>query len=92
MSKRVLLGLAIALALNGAAVAAAPNAADRLAQAVKAYEASGAGEDDGEGGPTMRQQPRASAGGEGRRGGEVVCAHDAHDGRTGAAARRLPVG
>lgn len=50
MSKRVLLGLALALALNGVAVAAAPNAANRLAQAVKAYEASGAGEDDGEGG------------------------------------------
>ncbi|HWW25631.1 MAG TPA: DUF885 family protein, partial [Caulobacter sp.] len=50
MSKRVLLGLAIALALNGAAVAATPGASDRLAQAVKAYEASGAGENDGEGG------------------------------------------
>jgi len=55
MSKRVLLGLAIALALNGAAVAATPkadaaSASERLAQAVKAYEASGAGEDDGEGG------------------------------------------
>jgi uncharacterized protein (DUF885 family) len=50
MSKRVLLGLALALALNGVAVAAAPSAADRLAQAVKAYEAAGAGEDDGEGG------------------------------------------
>jgi uncharacterized protein (DUF885 family) len=50
MSKRVLLGLALAMLLNGAAVAAAPSAADRLAQAVKAYEASGAGEDDGEGG------------------------------------------
>ena len=50
MSKRGLLGLALALMLNGAAVAAAPRAADRLAQAVKAYEASGAGEDDGEGG------------------------------------------
>jgi uncharacterized protein (DUF885 family) len=53
MSKRVLLGLALVLALNGAAVAATPkgpSAADKLAQAVKAYEASGAGEDDGEGG------------------------------------------
>ncbi|MBO9560839.1 MAG: DUF885 family protein [Caulobacter sp.] len=53
MSKRVLLGLALVLALNGAAVAATPkgpSAADRLAQAVKAYEAAGAGEDDGEGG------------------------------------------
>jgi uncharacterized protein (DUF885 family) len=50
MSKRVLLGLALALALNSAAVAAAPTAADKLAQAVKAYEAAGAGEDDGEGG------------------------------------------
>jgi uncharacterized protein (DUF885 family) len=50
MSKRVLLGLALALALNGVAVAATPAAANRLAQAVKAYEASGAGEDDGEGG------------------------------------------
>jgi uncharacterized protein (DUF885 family) len=50
MSKRVLLGLALAMLLNGAAVAATPSAADRLAQAVKAYEASGAGEDDGEGG------------------------------------------
>ena len=50
MSKRGLLGLALALMLNGVAVAAAPRAADRLAQAVKAYEASGAGEDDGEGG------------------------------------------
>jgi uncharacterized protein (DUF885 family) len=50
MSKRVLLGLVLALMLNGAAVAAALTAADRLAQAVKAYEASGAGEDDGEGG------------------------------------------
>jgi uncharacterized protein (DUF885 family) len=50
MSKRVLLGLALALALNGVAVAAAPSAADKLAQAVKAYEAAGAGEDDGEGG------------------------------------------
>jgi hypothetical protein len=41
MSKRVLLGLAIALALNGAAVAATPkadaaSASERLAQAVKA--------------------------------------------------------
>ncbi|EJL27615.1 hypothetical protein PMI01_03740 [Caulobacter sp. AP07] len=55
MSKRVLLGLALAMLLNGAAVAAAPSvaatsASGRLAQAVKAYEASGAGEDDGEGG------------------------------------------
>jgi uncharacterized protein (DUF885 family) len=50
MSKRVLLGLALAMVLNGAAMAAAPGAADKLAQAVKAYEASGAGEDDGEGG------------------------------------------
>jgi uncharacterized protein (DUF885 family) len=50
MSKRVLLGLALALTLNGAAAAAAPGAADKLAQAVKAYEAAGAGEDDGEGG------------------------------------------
>jgi uncharacterized protein (DUF885 family) len=50
MSKRVLLGLALVLTLSGAAAAATPSAADRLAQAVKAYEASGAGEDDGEGG------------------------------------------
>ena len=50
MSKRVLLGLALALMLNGAAVAATPGASEHLAQAVKAYEASGAGEDDGEGG------------------------------------------
>lgn len=55
MSKRVLLGLVLAqalvLPLNGAAVAAVPSSAsDRLTQAVKAYEASGAGEDDGEGG------------------------------------------
>jgi uncharacterized protein (DUF885 family) len=50
MSKRVLLGLALALSLNGVAAAAAPGAADKLAQAVKAYEAAGAGEDDGEGG------------------------------------------
>jgi len=54
MSKRGLpalaTGLALAILLNGAAVAATPSAADRLAQAVKAYEASGAGEDDGEGG------------------------------------------
>src|SRR4051812_47297855 len=50
MSKRLLLGLALALALNGVAIAAAPSAADRLAQTVKAYEAAGAGEDDGEGG------------------------------------------
>ncbi|MGR4866197.1 DUF885 domain-containing protein [Caulobacter sp. LARHSG274] len=50
MSKRVLLGLALAMALSGAATAATPSAAARLAQAVQAYEASGAGEDDGEGG------------------------------------------
>jgi uncharacterized protein (DUF885 family) len=50
MSKRVLLGLALALSLRGAAVAATPGPSDRLAQAVKAYEAAGAGEDDGEGG------------------------------------------
>ena len=50
MFKRVLVGLALTLALNGAAAAATPSAADRLDQAVKAYEASGAGEDDGEGG------------------------------------------
>ena len=50
MSKRVLLGLALTFALNGVAFAATPSAADRLSQAVKAYEAAGAGEDDGEGG------------------------------------------
>ncbi len=55
MSKHVLLGLALAMLLSSTAAAAAPSAAatsasGRLAQAVKAYEASGAGEDDGEGG------------------------------------------
>ncbi|MBO9707779.1 MAG: DUF885 family protein [Caulobacter sp.] len=51
MSKPVLLGLTLSLLLTGWALAATlPGAADRLAQAVKAYEASGAGEDDGEGG------------------------------------------
>jgi uncharacterized protein (DUF885 family) len=52
MSKRALLGLglALALALNGVAVAATPSASERLDQAVKAYEASGAGADDEEGG------------------------------------------
>jgi uncharacterized protein (DUF885 family) len=55
MFKRVLLGLALAVALNGVAIAARPSAAAasaaaRLAQAVQAYEASGGGEDDGEGG------------------------------------------
>ena len=50
MFKRVLVGLALTLALNGAAAAATPSAADPLDQAVKAYEAAGAGEDDGEGG------------------------------------------
>ena len=42
-------GLALAVLLSGPVLAAAPTAAERLAQAVKAYEASGAGEDDGEG-------------------------------------------
>jgi len=50
MSKRVLLGLALAMVLGGVAIAATPSAAERLARAVAAYEASGAGEDDGEGG------------------------------------------
>lgn len=58
MSTRRLLGLAAGLALamllDGAALAAsrtaAASATARLAQAVQAYEASGAGEDDGEGG------------------------------------------
>lgn len=51
MSKRVLLGLALTFALSGAALAATtPSAADKLSQAVKAYEAAGGGEDDGEGG------------------------------------------
>ncbi len=46
----------------------------------------GAREDDGEGGPLMRQQ----AGGPRETGCEFVCAHDAHDGASAPRARRLP--
>jgi hypothetical protein len=51
----------------------------------------GAGEDDGQGGPAARPRSREPGGGQGR-GCDVVCAHDALDGRSGTEAWRLPAG
>jgi uncharacterized protein (DUF885 family) len=92
MCKRRLLGLAAGLVLallsGGAAVAAKPQAADRLAQAVRAYEASGAGEDDGEGGADEASRfrlplvgPQADA----DRKAQLAAARQALDGVDGAA-------